>query len=58
MAIGAVLLSLPIALFSTFWVSAFHGYSATEAFAVYSTFGFLTLLTVATAITLAAREID
>ena len=30
MAIGAIIFSLPIALFSTFWVSVFHGYDATE----------------------------
>ncbi|MGI9393034.1 MAG: hypothetical protein ACR2OY_00170 [Boseongicola sp.] len=58
MAIGAVFLSLPIALLSTFWVSVFHGYGAAEAFAVYSTFGFLTLLTVVTAITVAKNQID
>lgn len=53
MAIGAVLFSLPIALFSTFWVSVVHGYGPTEAIAIYSTTGFLTLLTVVTAIALA-----
>jgi len=53
MAIGAVLFSLPIALLSTFWVSVFHGYGATEAFAVYATLGFLTLVTVVTAVALA-----
>jgi hypothetical protein len=56
MAIGAVIFSLPIALLSTFWVSVFHGYDATEAFAVYSTFGFLALLTAVTAIALAAEQ--
>lgn len=56
MAIGAVVFSLPIALISTFWVSVFHGYDATEAFAVYLTSGFLALLTVVSAITLATGQ--
>jgi len=56
MAIGAVLFSLPIALFSTLWVSLIHGYGATEAFAVYSAFGFLALLTVVTAIAFATGQ--
>ena len=56
MAIGAVIFSLPIAILSTFWVSVIHGYGATEAFAVYSTFGFLTLLTVVTAIAFATGQ--
>ncbi len=56
MAIGAVLFSLPIALLSTLWVSAFHGYGPTEAFAVYTLLGFLTLLTIVTAIALATWQ--
>jgi len=56
MAIGAVIFSLPIALLSTLWVSVLHGYNVAEAFAVYSTIGFLTLLTVVTAIAIAAGQ--
>ena len=56
MAVGAVLFSLPIALFSTFWVSAMRGFDVTEAIAVYSSIGFLTLLTVVTAIALAKGQ--
>jgi hypothetical protein len=56
MAIGAVFFSLPVAILSAFWVSVFHGYGATEAVAVYSTSGFLTLLTVVTAIALSTRQ--
>ncbi|MGI9394456.1 MAG: hypothetical protein ACR2OY_07400 [Boseongicola sp.] len=58
MAIGAVLFSLPIALLSTFWVSVFQGYGPMEAFAVYSVFGSLTLLTVVSAITVATKHND
>ena len=54
MAIGAVIFSLPIALFGAFWVSIIHGYDAMQAIAVYSTLGVLTLLTVFTAIALAS----
>ena len=52
MAIGAVVLSLPVALLSSVYMSALHGLMLWQGFAAYTLVGFVVLLAifVATAI--------
>jgi len=57
MAIGAVILTLPIALFGSIWVMALHGLSVLETLGVYSALGCMTLFTVFIATVVALRDI-
>ena len=57
MAIGAVILTLPIALLGSIWVMALHGLSVLETLGVYSALGCMTLFTVFIATVVALRDI-
>ena len=57
MAIGAVILTLPIPLLGSIWVMALHGLSVLETLGVYSALGCMTLFTVFIATVVALRDI-